>query len=226
MNLRMPLIVSAAVVAAMLAASALAVHLLPAGAAIPIHWNIDGQPDRYARGWYAVFMLPAMTALIATVFAAIPKLEPRRLNLESSAKFYRATWMAVLLLMAAMHGLALASAIHPGLQTGGIVIGGVSLMMVVIGNYLGKTRSMFLGGVRTPWTLSSEYSWGRTHSLTGKMFIAAGVSGLAAAILLPAHDAARIFAISMFAAIIVGVAASYMFWLRDPERHRDDAEVQ
>ncbi len=81
---------------------------------------------------------------------------------------------------------------HVGAQVGGIVVAAVCLLLIVIGNYLGKTRSMFLGGVRTPWTLSSEYSWQRTHSLAGKLFVLSGALGFVAAFMFATMLAAAI----------------------------------
>jgi uncharacterized membrane protein len=226
MNNRTPLIVSAAVFAAMLAASAWAWALLPPGTPIPIHWGIDGQPNGFARGPTALFMLPFMTALIAMLFWGIPAIEPRRLNLMASSKFYRAVWIGTVLLLAVTHGAALYATLHVGVQVGSVIIAAVCLLMIVIGNYLGKTRSMFLGGVRTPWTLSSEYSWQRTHALAGKLFIAAGAVGFAAAVAAPPQTASHVFLVSIIAAAVLSVAMSYVYWLRDPERRPDGAAPQ
>ncbi len=38
------------------------------------------------------------------------------------------------------------------------IMAAVGVVLVVLGNYLGKLRSNFLVGIRTPWTLSSELS--------------------------------------------------------------------
>jgi uncharacterized membrane protein len=218
MKSRGSIVISAAVVVAMLAASLWALFHIPPGTRIPIHWDIYGNPNGFAKAPLGLFMTPAMAALIAVLFAVIPMLEPRRLNLERSAKFYHATWIGVIVLMAAIHGLALYSATHAGIQVGGIVIGAVCLLLIVIGNYLGKTRSMFLGGVRTPWTLSSEYSWQRTHGLAGKLFIASGIAGFAAVIALPLPIAVVIFACAAIATVLVSILMSYVYWRRDPER--------
>jgi uncharacterized membrane protein len=113
--------------------------------------------------------------------------------------------------------------LHAGVQVGSVIIAAVCLMMIVMGNYMGKTRSMFLGGVRTPWTLSSEYSWQRTHALAGKLFIAAGALGFAATITLPAKDASHVFIVAMAAAIVLSVVASFVYWRRDPDRKSGDA---
>ena len=56
-------------------------------------------------------------------------------------------------------------------------------MLVPIGNQLGKSRSMYLIGLRTPWTLASEEVWIKTHRLAGKLMIAGGLIAIAAAAL-------------------------------------------
>jgi uncharacterized membrane protein len=222
MNNRMPLFISFAVVAAMLAVSAWSAFHLPAGTSIPIHWNADGQPNRFAHGPLALFMGPAITALIALVFWAIPRIEPRRFNMAASGKFYRATWISVILLLAGTHGVALYSALHTGTSTNSLVVAGVCLLIIIVGNYLGKTRSMFLAGVRTPWTLSSEYSWQRTHSLAGKLFVVSGALGFAAAITMSSREASRIFLYALAVSVVLSIIASYLYWRRDPQRHHSD----
>ncbi|MBS0470805.1 MAG: SdpI family protein [Proteobacteria bacterium] len=223
MNNRNTLMLSLAIVAAMVAASLAVWFQLPPGAMVPIHWNADGIANRYAPASYGVFMAPAMAALITLVFAVIPWLEPRRGNLERSRKFFHVVWIGTILLMAAIHGMALYSTLHAGAPFGNLIEAAVSLLLIVIGNYLGKTRSMFLGGVRTPWTLSSEYSWQRTHSLAGKLFIAVGAIGFAAAFGLPTEEGMRLFVGLLIAAAALSVGMSYVFWLRDPARHGSEA---
>jgi len=222
MNTRMPLFVSFAVVVAMLAISVWWSFHLPVNAGIPMHWNADGQPDRFAYGPLAVFLTPAITALVAMVFWAIPWLEPRRFNIAASGKFYRAVWIGTILLLASTHGAALYMSLHTGTNVSNVVVAAVCLLIIVVGNYLGKTRSMFLVGVRTPWTLTSEYSWQRTHSLAGKLFIAAGALGFAAAIALPAKEASHVVLYAMGVSVVVSVIASYVYWRRDPLRHTGD----
>jgi len=223
MNIRTPLLVSFAAVAAMLAISVWAWFHLPPGALIPMHWSADGQPDRFASGPFALFVGPAVTALIAMLFWVIPWLEPRRVNIAASAKFYRALWIGVILLLAAAHGEALYATLHPGASTGTIVFATVCLLIIVVGNYLGKTRSMFLVGIRTPWTLTSEYSWQRTHSLAGKLFMASGALGFVAVITLSTKLAAHIFLYALLLSVVLSVIASYFYWRRDPTRHSSDS---
>jgi uncharacterized membrane protein len=222
MNNRGPIAISIALIAAMLAASLWVWHLIPPGTPIPIHWDAFGKPNGFARAPLGLFMAPAMAALIVILFIAIPAIEPRRMNLLRSAKFYHAVWIGVVLLMAVVHTLALYSALHAGVQVGGIVIPAVCLLVIVIGNYLGKTRSMFLGGIRTPWSLTSEYSWQRTNSLAGKLFMLAGMAGFVAVFMMPLMQAVEILVSALLAACVISVVMSYVYWQRDPDRQTGD----
>jgi len=51
----------------------------------------------------------------------------------------------------------------------------VGLMFVLIGGSLGHVRSNYFFGIRTPWTLSSDLSWDKTHKLGGKLFVILGL---------------------------------------------------
>lgn len=222
MNIRTPIFISVAIVAAMLAISVWWSFHLPVNAGIPIHWNADGEPDRFAHGQLAVFITPAMAALTAMLFWVVPRIEPRRFNMAASGKFYRATWIGLILMLAATHGAALYAASHPGVNVSSIVVAGVCLLIIVVGNYLGKTRSMFLVGVRTPWTLSSEYSWQRTHSLAGKLWVVTGALGFAAAITMSPKEALHILLYALGGSIVLSVIASYVYWRHDPDRSPSD----
>lgn len=50
------------------------------------------------------------------------------------------------------------------------------ILLLVIGNYLPKTKQSYTMGIRLPWTLQSEENWNRTHRLSGFLWVAAGAA--------------------------------------------------
>jgi uncharacterized membrane protein len=54
----------------------------------------------------------------------------------------------------------------------------ISALFIFVGNYLGKLRRNFWGGIRTPWALASDVMWERTHRLGGWLFVMGGLLGL------------------------------------------------
>ncbi|MCB7409495.1 SdpI family protein, partial [Dorea longicatena] len=55
----------------------------------------------------------------------------------------------------------------------------IGLMLLVIGNYLAKTKQNYSAGIRIPWTLSSEENWNRTHRFSSRLFIFCGLAMIA-----------------------------------------------
>jgi uncharacterized membrane protein len=62
---------------------------------------------------------------------------------------------------------------------GRVILCGVCLFYVLIGNVMGKLRRNFYLGVRTPWTLASERVWNATHRFAARVTVAGGLLGLA-----------------------------------------------
>jgi uncharacterized membrane protein len=95
---------------------------------------------------------------------------------------------------------------------------GAGAILVVIGSRLGRTRSNWFLGIRTPWTLSSERSWALTHRASGYLFIALGIVTVASVLLLPASVFFWVLMIGLVASVAFLVVYSYLVWRDDPDR--------
>jgi uncharacterized membrane protein len=223
MNVRPLVIVGGLSVLVMLAVSAWAWPQIPDNAQVPIHWGLDGEADGFGPKLVGLLGLPLLTLGILALLALVPRIEPRRENLARSRPAYLAVSITALLFMAGMHAFAVLAALGSDADITAVALIGSGAMFVVIGNYLGKTRSNWFFGIRTPWTLSSERSWSRTHRFGGRVFMAIGILVIAAAIWLGPE--ASLWA--MFAGLGVGVvgllAYSYLVWRDDPSRDRAKA---
>ncbi len=193
---------------------------LPDDVLIPVHWGIDGQPDRFGGKAEGLLFLPVITLSIGIVFRLIPVIEPRRRNLLRSITAYRITLVTVCLFMLGLHFAIIGNLMGffaPDVSS--IVTLLISLLLIVIGNYLGKLRSNFLFGIRTPWTLTSELSWNKTHRIGGKLFVASGSTGLLGQFLLP-DNALYLLIIVLIASVVFLFVYSYIIWRDDPNKAR------
>ena len=50
------------------------------------------------------------------------------------------------------------------------------ILLIILGNYMGKLTRNFFIGIRTPWTLASAEVWGQTHRLAGRVFVLGGIA--------------------------------------------------
>jgi uncharacterized membrane protein len=215
MKLRPVVIVGSAAVIGMLILSAWAWPQIPDGAQVPIHWGIDGTPDGYGPKWLGLIGIPI---LVVALLLVIPRFEPRRANLERSATAYVAVGIAVTLFVTALHVAAVLAALGENVNLGMVASIGIGLAFVVMGNYLGKTRSNWFFGIRTPWTLSSDRSWTRTHRLGGVAFVVIGLLVIVTALVAGPSVAIWVLLGGMAASVIGLLAYSYLVWRDDPDR--------
>lgn len=205
------------------AASIVAGAMLPAEMQLPVHWGLSGEPDAFAGKWVALLSPSAMVALVSLLFWFLPALEPRKEGLKRSEGLYLTGWLAILMAGAAIELAVLSVAFNWGIPVNQLIAGSIGVMLVLIGNQLGKSRSMYLIGLRTPWTLASEEVWIKTHRLCGKLMVAGGLAMLLASLLgLPSGLLATVAVAVIVAAAGVPIVYSYVLWRRERGRGEGD----
>lgn len=218
MNLRVPLTMSLVLLAAMAALSIWGWTVLPADAQIASHWGFDGQVNGLVSKGTGLVLLPAIGLGITLLLALVPWMEPRRENLVASRKAFFALWLGALVVMAVTHAAVVLSAMGYALDVPGTILVAVALMIAVAGNYLGKVRPNFFIGIRTPWTLSSDLSWEKSHRMLGRLFVLSGLAALAARFAVGTPAGFVVLAAGLTASAAIGIAGSYVYWRQDPER--------
>lgn len=218
MNVKPLLIVNGILIAAMVGLSLWAWPSIPADAQLPVHWNLEGVADRFGSKEEALFSIPIISAMLTLIFLVIPRFDPRRKNLEQSAKLWNAAAIGVVLLAGAIHAFLVFSALGYDFRVTDVVVPGIAGLFVLLGNYLGKTRSNWFAGVRTPWTLSSDYSWEKTHRWAGRLFVVTGVLTLAAWLLTDERTTMVVMIAAITATALISVVLSYVYWKNDPDR--------
>jgi immunity protein, SdpI family len=218
MNRRPFLIVGVAVVAFMTLVSIWAWLQLPAGTQVAIHYGPSGVANRYVDKTIGLFIVPVIAAGIVVVRFVIPVIEPRRDNLARSGPAYTAVAIALIGLLGAVHVAGVAADLGSTVNMAAFVLLALGVLFLVIGNYLSKVRSNFLFGIRTPWTLTSERSWTRTHRLGGRLFALFGVVLIVAVFVLPDAWLPALVLVGSAVVVVAPLAYSYVVWRGDPER--------
>lgn len=225
MSLRAPLIASVLAIAAMLGITAWAWSAVPDGAPVVIHWSIlDGRPDGHLPKAFAFLLLPLIALLLSGGYAALPRIEPRRANLLASRKLYFAGWYGALAVIAVLHAFLIMNAAGAIADAPRWILLAAALMLIVLGNYLGKSRATFFMGLRSPWSLSSNAAWEKSNRVSGHWLVATGVVTAAVVLIAGWRPALVTLVGGALIGAAAGTIASYLVWKRDPHRHSEGRE--
>jgi uncharacterized membrane protein len=146
-------------------------------AQVATHFNLAGEPDDWSDRFTAALLMPAVMAGLWLALWGLPRISPQGWRVEPFAHIWNRLQVAILGFMLLMHVALLGHAMEWwGADMGRLVLIGVGLLFVTLGNYLGKTTRNFFLGIRTPWTLASDEVWRRTHRLGGWMMVGAGIA--------------------------------------------------
>ena len=178
---------------------------------VPVHWNFAGQVDRWGSGQAQAIFFPILIIGMYLLFVFIPLIDPKKDRYQQFAKIYQLfknlilAFFFIIYLIASLNGLGyqLPVAVWVPLLVG--------FLFMVLGNYFGKIKPNWFVGIRTPWTLSSEEVWNKTHRFGGKIFILAGLM-IAAEAFLPVNWRLAVFIIAIVIALVGTIGSSYYFY--------------
>ncbi len=141
---------------------------------VPMHWNIEGKVDRMGSKYWMI-LLGALPLLLYALFFLMPKFDPRRESYKKHDKAYQIFITIFSLFMVFVVWLTIGAALNYPINVAKLICLGIGILFLAIGNYMGQIRSNYTFGIKTPWTLSSEMVWKKTHRLGGIFFIVNGL---------------------------------------------------
>jgi len=146
-----------------------------------MHWNIHGEPDRYAGKLEALLLLPGLMLFITLVFLAIGRSKAGRHTRKVNPAAWLAGWTGGFLVMLSVHLTILWNGISQQSEFAGLspVLAVVALVLIWLGNALPKTRPNPFVGIRTASTLADRGAWGASNRFAGWTFVLTGLATLA-----------------------------------------------
>ncbi|GAB1805341.1 SdpI family protein [Priestia megaterium] len=175
-------------------------------ATMPIHWGANGEADGFATKINAMILTVGIMVLIYFIIAFVPRIDPRKENYKYFSKTYNILLNAVLLLFFFVNMSTILQGLGYNVPMSYIAPIMAGLVFIIIGNYLQRVRSNYFMGIRTPWTLSNETVWKKTHRLSGKIFFIGGLLILISAFLPDGYKS-----VIMWASIVLCVAIPYLY---------------
>jgi uncharacterized membrane protein len=161
--------------------------------------------------------MPLFLLVLPLIFRVLPRIDPKG---ENYARFSQAYWLianTLALFLGMVHVVVLVHAMGTPVDINLAIGLGVGLLLMVIGNYLGKVQPNWFLGVRTPWTLASEQVWRKTNRTAGWLFVLAGMV-IAVCAFIPSIPTTAVMGVAVGLAALIPVVQSYLLW-RTERRH-------
>jgi|SRR5665213_2283765 len=177
---------------------------------VPTHFNYKGVPDDYSGKTFALLLLPVMNLIIYFILFYIPRIDPRRKNYAFFGSSYQNIRLLIHMLLAGIFIFITQTTSGGAPLKMNAFFSGILLFFALLGNYLRTVRSNFFVGIRTPWTLSSDLVWRKTHELAGKIWFYSGIILAIAVFFLPQVVATIVMFSGIFLMAIIPIVYSYI----------------
>jgi len=182
--------------------------------AVATHWNVRGPADGFSSRIVAVSIFPIVVLVMTGLFNVLPKVDPRR---ENYGKFLSTYWLianAVIVFMLIGHGMIIATGLGYTVKIDRPLPIGLGVLFIVLGNYLTRVEPNWFVGIRTPWTLSSDTVWRKTHRTGGWLMVIGGFV-VAASAFLPHGAFLPLLITAIVIMAVIPTVQSYILWKRE-----------
>ncbi|MEM4260295.1 MAG: SdpI family protein [Candidatus Woesearchaeota archaeon] len=135
-----------------------------------IHWNSRGDVDDYTSKFLGLFLIPIISVVCFLLFIFIPKLDPLKKNFKKFEDYYDFFIFVFLLFLLYLFILTIMWNLGYYFNMMSMIIPSFALLFYCIGVLIHHAKQNWFVGIRTPWTLSNEEVWNKTHRVGGILF--------------------------------------------------------
>jgi uncharacterized membrane protein len=147
------------------------------------HWNTANQVDDYMSRFWGAFLMPTVAVGMLAFFLVIPNIDPLKANIAKFRNYFNTFITLMALFLIYMHILTMLWNLgFDQFNMGAAMLPAVGLIFIFAGIMVRQAKRNFFIGIRTPWTLSSDHVWKKTHQIGSVLFIASGILALFGAI--------------------------------------------
>ncbi|MDD5022659.1 MAG: SdpI family protein [Candidatus ainarchaeum sp.] len=136
---------------------------------IPTHWNAEGEADGFSSKEFGLFFIPGISLVLFGLMIIFPKIDPTN-NIIKFEKYYFNLVIILLLFLLSLQIMTILWSLGNEIDVMYIVVPGISVLLYYSGIMMENTERNWFAGIRTPWTMSSDKVWKKTHKLGSKLF--------------------------------------------------------
>ena len=184
---------------------------------VPIHWNVQGQIDRYGSRSELIIVVFALPVLIYLILLAVPLIDPKY-KIKNMGSKYQNIKMLITLFMSVLAMYIIWSVKNASLFNPNFIFLLLGILYAILGNYMKTIRANYFIGIRTPWTLENEAVWKATHRMGGVLWFAGGLIIVAGSLVLGQKADFIFFMVVTGIIALVPVIYSYVKFKEEEKR--------
>ncbi|MBA3665436.1 MAG: SdpI family protein [Bacteroidetes bacterium] len=143
-------------------------------ATVPMHYDLDGNVNRYGNKSELIWLSFGLPFFIYLLFMVIPFIDPKGKIKAMGNKLFQLKVLLVIF-MSVLSFYIIYTSLKPQNFNENLVFVIVGLLFSVLGNFFQSLKPNYFIGIRTPWTLENETVWKETHTLAGKIWMVGGL---------------------------------------------------
>ena len=178
-----------------------------------VHWNVHGEPDDYMNKLYGAFLIPLLMIVMLSLFRKLPNMDPKKENYKKFRKSYDLILILINGFLFITHIVMIGFNLGLNLDISIIIPICISLLFILIGNFMPKFKHNYFVGIKTPWTLASEEAWVKTHRFSGKVFVLMGILLMLTTFLDGTLQYISFLSI-VIGGVLLSIGSSYVFYKR------------
>ena len=139
------------------------------------HWGPGGQVDGWMAKSVCVWVIPAIMVFQTGLFFVILLIDPLRKNIDKFFSYYAGFVIMMNVFLFAVHSWMILWNLNIQIPSNVFMPIGLACLIFYAGIVMSHVKPNWFIGIRTPWTLSNEIVWQKTHKLGGILFRVAAI---------------------------------------------------
>lgn len=186
---------------------------------LPIHFNMNNQADSFASKEMALFGVNGFMLVLYLFCYFITNKDPKVENQGDKAINVVLIFVPILAILTSAITISYGLNYRPRIDL--YLNLALSIMFILIGNYLPKTKRNYTLGIKLPWTLASDYVWEKTHRLAGYLWVIGGLVSFIGTILFKDHIS-YIFVGAIIIMVFIPMIYSYLIYEKIKKQADED----
>jgi len=145
---------------------------------VATHWNIVGEADGYSSKTFGIFFGPILLILLFGLFQILPKMDPLKENFAKFRNYFDLFIILFFLFLTYLQTLVIYWNLGNQFDFIRFLVPAFAVLFFYIGIMLEKSKRNWFLGIRTPWTMSSDIVWDKTHKVSSQLFKISAICSL------------------------------------------------